>query len=102
MSTLALIALAVTGIAVLLILVIVVRLQAFVALLLASLFVAIIGGIPISEIASTIQDGRGSTLGYIAIVVGIGAMFGELLQVSGGAERVAQTMLKRFGEKKAQ
>lgn len=102
MSTLALIALAVAGIAVLLILVIVVRLQAFVALLLASLFVAIIGGIPISEIASTIQDGMGSTLGYIAIVVGIGAMFGELLQVSGGAERVAQTMLKRFGEKKAQ
>ena len=102
MSTLGLIALAVAGIAVLLVLVIVVRLQAFIALLLASLFVAIIGGIPISEIASTIQEGMGSTLGYIAIVVGIGAMFGELLQVSGGAERVARTMLKKFGEKKAQ
>ncbi len=102
MSTFALIALAVAGVAVLLILVIVVRLQAFVALLLSSIFVAIVGGIPISEITTTIQDGMGSTLGYIAIVVGIGAMFGELLQVSGGAERVAQTMLKKFGEKKAQ
>lgn len=102
MSTLALIALAVAGVALLLVLVIVVRLQAFVALLLSSIVVAIVGGVPISEITTTIQNGMGSTLGYIAIVVGIGAMFGELLQVSGGAERVAQTMLKRFGEKKAQ
>lgn len=102
MSTLALIALAVAGVALLLVLVIVVRLQAFVALLLSSIVVAIAGGVPISEITTTIQDGMGSTLGYIAIVVGIGAMFGELLQVSGGAERVAQTMLKRFGENKAQ
>lgn len=102
MSTLSLIMLAVAGIAILLILVIVVRLQAFIALLLASIFVAIIGGIPIGEIASAIQDGMGSTLGYIAIVVGIGAMFGELLQVSGGAERIARSMLKKFGESKAQ
>ncbi len=77
MSTLALISLAVAGVALLLVLVIVVRLQAFVALLLSSIFVAIVGGIPISEITTTIQNGMGSTLGYIAIVVGIGAMFGE-------------------------
>lgn len=102
MSTLSLIMLAVAGIAILLILVIVVRLQAFIALLLASIFVAIIGGIPIGEIASAIQDGMGSTLGYIAIVVGVGAMFGELLQISGGAERIARSMLKKFGESKAQ
>jgi Gnt-I system low-affinity gluconate transporter len=102
MSTAFLISLAVVGIGLLLFLVIVVRLQAFIALLLASLFVAIAGGIPISEIAQTLQDGMGSTLGYIAIVVGIGAMFGELLQVSGGAERIARTLLQRFGEKKSQ
>ncbi len=102
MSTALLILLAVAGIALLLFLVIVVRLQAFIALLLASLFVAIAGGIPIGEIAQTIQDGMGSTLGYIAVVVGVGAMFGELLQVSGGAERVARTLLDRFGEKKSQ
>ncbi len=102
MSTVFLISLAVIGIALLLFLVIVVRLQAFIALLLASLFVAIAGGIPIGEIAKTIQDGMGSTLGYIAVVVGIGAMFGELLQVSGGAERIARTLLDRFGEKKSQ
>ena len=102
MSTLALFMLAVAGISLLLFLVIVVRLQAFIALLLASLMVAILGGIPVSEIASSIQDGMGSTLGYIAIVVGIGAIFGEFLQVSGGAERIARSMLNRFGESKAQ
>ena len=102
MSTLALMMLAVAGIAILLFLVIVVRLQAFIALLLASLFVAIVGGIPVSEIASSIQEGMGSTLGYIAVVVGIGAIFGEFLQVSGGAERIARSMLNRFGESRAQ
>lgn len=102
MSTFALIMLAVSGIAILLFLVIVVRLQAFIALLLTSIVVGIVGGIPVAEISGAIQQGMGSTLGYIAIVVGVGAMFGELLLVSGGAERVAQTMLKRFGESKAQ
>ena len=102
MATPLLILLAVSGIAILLFLVIVVRLQAFVALLISSVIVAILGGVPLSEIADQIQSGMGSTLGYISIVVGLGAMFGELLQLSGGAERIARTMLKRFGENRAQ
>lgn len=102
MATPLLILLAVGGIAILLFLVIVVRLQAFVALLIASIVVAILGGVPLAEIATQIQDGMGSTLGYISIVVGLGAMFGELLQLSGGAERIARTMLNRFGESRAQ
>ena len=91
MATPLLILLAVGGIAILLFLVIVVRLQAFVALLIASVIVAILGGVPLAEIATQIQDGMGSTLGYISIVVGLGAMFGELLQISGGAERIARS-----------
>ena len=102
MSTPFLILLAVAGIAVLLFLIIVVRLQAFLALLITSLLVAVAGGIPVSEVNQAIQDGMGSTLGYIAVVVGVGAMFGELLQVSGGAERVAVSLLNRFGEDKSQ
>ena len=102
MATPLLILLAVGGIAILLFLVIVVRLQAFVALLIASIVVAILGGVPLAEITTQIQEGMGSTLGYISIVVGLGAMFGELLQISGGAERIARTMLSRFGESRAQ
>ncbi|MFM7423597.1 MAG: GntP family permease [Elainella sp.] len=52
--------------------------------------------------SKTIQDGMGSTLGYIAIVIGLGAMFGELLQVSGGAEQIANTLVRKFGEVNAQ
>lgn len=102
MSTFSLVFIAVLGIALLLFLVIFMRLQAFIALLIASLFVAILGGVPPAEIAGTIQEGMGGTLGYIAIVIGVGAMFGEVLQVSGGAEQIANTLVKKFGEENSQ
>jgi Gnt-I system low-affinity gluconate transporter len=101
MSPGVLILIAMLGIALLLLLVIKFRLQAFLALLIASLFVAIAGGIPLNEVAKTIQDGMGSTLGFIAIVVGIGTMLGEMLRISGGAEQLAQTLVGRFGDKRA-
>ena len=101
MSPGVLIFIAVLGIALLLFLVIRLRLQAFLALLIASYFVAIAAGIPLSEIAQTIQDGMGSTLGFIAIVVGIGTMLGEMLRVTGGAEQLARTLVAKFGEDKA-
>ncbi|GAB4376659.1 MAG: gluconate:H+ symporter [Elainellaceae cyanobacterium] len=102
MSTFSLLFIAVLGIAILLFLVIFARIQAFVALLIASLFVALISGIPPAEIPEIIQTGMGNTLGYIAIIIGLGAMFGELLQVSGGAEAISNTLLRRFGQDRAQ
>jgi Gnt-I system low-affinity gluconate transporter len=97
-----LILVAVLGIALLLFLVIGLRLQAFVALLIASFFVAIAGGIPLAEIPDIIKEGMGNTLGFIAIVVGLGTMFGEMLRVSGGAEQLARTLVDKFGEDRAQ
>lgn len=102
MSTFSLLFIAVLGVALLLFLVIWARLQAFIALLIASLFVAVIGGIPPAEIADNIREGMGSTLGYISIVIGLGAMFGEMLQISGGAQQIANTLLRKFGEVQAQ
>lgn len=101
MSTAALIGLAVFGIGLLLVLVAVARLHAFVALLLTSLVVAVLGGIPLGEIADLIQKQMGSTLGYIAVVIGLGAMFGEMLQRSGGASIIADRLLRVFGERNA-
>jgi len=101
MSPGVLILIAALGVALLLFLVIKVRLQAFIALLLVSFFVAIAAGIPLAEIPQTIQDGMGTTLGFIAIVVGIGTLFGEMLRVSGGAEQLAQTLIQKFGENRA-
>ncbi len=101
MSAIYLISLTAISIIVLLLLIIVLRIHAFISLLLVSLGVAIAGGIPISEITDTIQEGMGGTLGYIAIVIGIGTMIGEMLQVSGGARQIADTIIKSFGERKA-
>ena len=101
MSATFLLSLTVISILVLLVLIIYFRMQAFIALLVVSLLVAVIGGIPIGEVIDTIQEGMGGILGYIAIVIGIGTMIGEILRVSGGAQQIAGTLLKKFGEKKA-
>ncbi|WP_170008470.1 GntP family permease [Bacillus fonticola] len=85
----------------LLFLVIRTKLHAFVALLLVSLLVGVAAGMPLGDVIASIQNGMGGTLGFIAVVVGLGAMFGRMLEVSGGAERLAQTLLKKFGEDKA-
>ena len=99
MSTGALVGLVVFGIVLLLALVVVVRLHAFLALLVTSLVVAVVGGIPLAEIAGLIQREMGGTLGYIAVVIGLGAMFGEMLQRSGGARAIANTLLGAFGDR---
>jgi gluconate transporter len=101
MSTPALVGLVFLAVATLLVLVLYVRLHAFVALLLTSLVVAVLGGIPLADIAGIVEDGMGSTLGYIATVIGLGAMVGEMLRQSGGAEQIAQTLLRTFGDDRA-
>lgn len=101
MSTTALLLIAAGGVALLLVLVIVLRIQAFVALLLASFLVALVAGIPLGDIVSTITGGMGDTLGFVAIVVGLGVMIGQIVQASGGAQRVAFTLIDRFGEERA-
>ncbi len=89
------------GIAVLLFLILKVRLQAFIALLICSIVVGLVAGMAPLMIITTMQDGMGSTLGFVAMVVGLGAMCGAILESSGGAEALAQQLLKIFGEKKA-
>ncbi|PZD96770.1 gluconate transporter [Paenibacillus sambharensis] len=102
MSDQMLILIAMAGIFLLLFLVIRTKLHAFVALLLVSLIVGIAAGMPLNEVVKSMQSGMGGTLGFVAVVVGLGAMFGQMLEVSGGAERLAQTMIKKFGQDKAQ
>jgi len=89
------------GIAVLLGLILVVKLQAFLALLISSIVVGIASGMSFPDIISTMQEGMGGTLGYVALVVGLGAIFGAILEHSGGATVLAQSLIKRFGEKRA-
>ncbi|MFD1426143.1 GntT/GntP/DsdX family permease [Kroppenstedtia sanguinis] len=102
MSGSTLIIIAMASIFVLLFLVIRTKLHAFVSLLLVSLLVGIAAGMPFGKVLESIESGMGGTLGFIAVVVGLGAMFGRMLEVSGGAERLAQTMIRKFGEDRAQ
>jgi Gnt-I system low-affinity gluconate transporter len=89
------------GIIVLLFLILKLRIQAFLALLIASIVVGVVSGMNPSDIITTIQEGMGNTLGFVAVVVGLGAMFGSILEHSGGAEALANYLVSKFGEKNA-
>ncbi len=102
LSTEALLLLTAGSIGALLFLVIVLRMQAFVALLVVSFVAAILGNVPPSAVADAIREGMGNTLGYIAVVIGVGTMLGEMIQASGGASKIASTIIRVFGERKSQ
>ncbi len=89
------------GIALLLFLILRLKMQAFIALLICSITVALLAGIPPDETIDLVKKGMGDTLGFVAVVVGLGAMFGAILEHSGGAESLAAYLLKWFGEKRA-
>ncbi len=101
MSTLELFLITAAAIGMLFLLVIQFKIHAFIALLITSVLVGIFTGMPLMNIIKSIQDGMGNILGFIAIVVGIGAIFGEILQVSGGAESLSRSMLQKFGESRS-
>lgn len=89
------------GVILLLILVLYFKIQAFVALIIGSVLVGIGAGMPLNKIISSIQNGMGGTLGFVATVVGLGAIFGEMLEASGGAQALSKELMKRFGKEKA-
>lgn len=88
------------GIALLLGLILFVRLHPFVALLLVSIIVALMAGMPVNTLAKTVEDGLGASLGHIALVVTLGAMIGRIIEESGGAQALAHAMLERFGSRR--
>ena len=101
MSNIEIIAILVGSISLLLFMVLKLKIQAFLALLVTAVFLGFVSGMPIDSIVKSIIDGMGSTLGFVAAVVGIGAIFGQMLESSGGAESLAQYLTKRFGKDKA-
>lgn len=76
------------------------KMNEVIALLLVSILVGIGVGMSPAKIYEVMEEGMGSTLGFLAIVIGVGAMFGEVLKVSGGAERLSLTLFQKFGESK--
>jgi gluconate transporter len=90
-----------SGIAAILVLILFFRIHAFLALLIASILVGVIAGVEPLSIIKTMQNGMGGTLGFVAMVVGLGAIFGAILEQSGGAEALAKFLLSKFGEQRA-
>lgn len=102
-----LVALLVFGIALLLVLILRFKLQAFLALLVVSIVVAAASrvvneeAVPLTQVADTIVASMGGALGFIATIIGIGAIFGAMLEHSGGTQSLANSLVKMFGVKRA-
>jgi GntP family gluconate:H+ symporter len=100
-STPVLLLIAAAAVALLLFLIIKVKLHAFISLVLVSLVTAVVAGIPVADVPTALLSGFGSTLGSVALLVGFGVMLGRLLEVTGGAQVLADTLVSRFGEHRA-
>ena len=74
------------------------KIHTFLALIIATVIVGIIGGIGYQQIVASITKGFGGTLGSIGIIIGFGVMMGQLFEVSGAAKRMALSFLKLFGK----
>ena len=83
----------------LILLIAVVKLNPFISILLASLGLAIAARMPLSTVIHSFEAGLGSTLGHIAVVVALGTMLGKMMAESGGADQIAYTLIRFFGEK---
>ncbi len=89
------------GVVILMTLILKCKIQPFLSLLIASISVGVLAGMPPEKIIESMQEGMGNTLGFVATVVGLGALFGAILEQSGGALSLADYLLNKFGEKRA-
>ncbi|TCG05464.1 permease DsdX [Paraburkholderia steynii] len=90
---------AVISIAVLILMITRFKVYPFLVLIIVSLLLGLAVGMPAGTIVKSFETGNGNTLGHIAIVVGLGTMLGKMMAESGGAERIATTLINWFGEK---
>ena len=101
MSNIEIIIILTCSIGLLLFMVLKLKIQAFLALLVTSVFLGFVTGMPMESIIQSVSDGMGSTLGTVATIVGIGAIFGQMLESSGGAESLARYLTNKFGKDNA-
>ena len=92
---------AVAGLILLLILIIKFKVHAMISILIGAVGIGLMAGMPLSDIIGSVNEGIGNTLKGIALLVGLGSMFGAILEESGGAQTLAVTMVRRFGDEKA-
>ena len=101
MGTPFLIFMVLSAVALLLLMVLKLKISAFISLLITAIYVGILAGMPLKQVTQSIQDGMAGTLGFVATVVGLGAIFGQMLESSGGAESLTHYLVKKFGKDRA-
>jgi len=87
------------GILLLLILILVVRLNAFIAFILVGLAIGMGQGMELNAIVESIEKGIGNTLGFLVMILGLGAMLGKLVAESGAAQKITNGLIQLFGVK---
>lgn len=92
---------AVLGLILLLVLIIKFKVQAMVSILVGAIAIGLLAGMPLADIIDSVNQGIGNTLKGIALLVGLGSMFGAILEESGGAQSLAVTLVRKFGDEKA-
>lgn len=96
-----LLGIAVGAVALILVMVMYFKVHAFLTLIIVSALTAVAAGIPFAGVVPTLTEGFGSTLASVALLVGLGAMIGRLVEQSGGARTLADALVRRFGEQRA-
>ena len=92
---------AILGIAILMVLIIKFKIPAMIAILVGAVLIGLGAGMSFGDIVKAVDDGVGNTLKGIALLVGLGSMFGSILEISGGAKTLAVRMVDKFGDRKA-
>lgn len=92
----------VAAIGFLLVLILIARMHAFLALFITSMALGLAAGMPAVKVLKSMQTGFGSALGFIAVVIGLGAIIGRFLEDSGGGRALADWLLLKIGRDHAQ
>jgi Gnt-I system high-affinity gluconate transporter len=87
------------GILLLFLLILVVRLNAFIAFILVGLAIGMGQGMELNAIVESIEKGIGNTLGFLVMILGLGAMLGKLVAESGAAQKITNGLIQLFGVK---
>ncbi|MDR0190952.1 GntP family permease [Pseudomonas yamanorum] len=78
------------------------KVHPFIALIIAAGFLGLTSGMPVDKIIKAFQDGFGGVLGFVGIILALGTMLGKMMADSGGADQIAQTLVRAFGKEKVQ
>lgn len=87
------------GILLLFLLIVLFRVNAFISFIIVTIGIGIGQGMKLNVIVNSIEKGIGNTLGFLVLILGLGAMLGKLVAESGAAQQITNGLIKFFGVK---